>query len=181
MINDLTSECGRNLNTDKLTFFLLNANINMRGSRIFFQVEDRGISTCMFAGGVVQDLFSVILLYTFYKFEISRGGKGRGPHLNLRMIKVMHALTEIDTINLGTMVHIGSVWKYTSFFIVFTTYSQTNFDEKPNIHSLNLLQTFYKYVFVNNNNFIAIQVMGFPIKIKQIGSSCYKNTTCHLS
>lgn len=107
MINDLTSEFGRNLNTDKLTFFLLNANINMRGSRIFFQVEARGIS--MFAGGVVQDLFSVILLYTFYKFEISRGGKGRGPHLNLRMIKVMHALTEIDTINLGTMVHIGSV------------------------------------------------------------------------
>lgn len=57
----------------------------------------------------MQDLFSVILLYTFYKFEISRGGKGRGPHLNLRMIKVMHALAEIDTINLGTMVHIGSV------------------------------------------------------------------------
>lgn len=178
MINDLTSEFGRNLNTDKLTFFLLNANINMRGSRIFFQVEARGIS--MFAGGVVQDLFSVILLYTFYKFEISRGGKGRGPHLNLRMIKVMHALTEIDTINLGTMVHIGSVWKYTSFFIVFTTDSQTNFDEKPNIHSWNLCRLFTN-VFVNNNNFIAIQVMGFPIKIKQTGSSCYKNTTCHLS
>lgn len=178
MINDLTSEFGRNLNTDKLTFFLLNANINMRGSRIFFQVEARGIS--MFAGGVVQDLFSVILLYTFYKFEISRGGKGRGPHLNLRMIKVMHALTEIDTINLGTMVHIGSVWKYTSFFIVFTTDSQTNFDEKPNIHSWNLCRLFTN-VFVNNNNFIAIQVMGFPIKIKQIGSSCYKNITCHLS
>lgn len=66
----------------------------------------------MFAGvggGVVQDLFSVILLNTFYKFEISRGGKGLGPHLNLRMIKVMHALTEIDTINLGTMVNISSV------------------------------------------------------------------------
>lgn len=107
MINDLTSEFGRNLNTDKLTFFLLNANINMRGSRIFFPGGGpRDIYVCR---GVVQDLFSVILLYTFYKFEISRGGKGRGPHLNLRMIKVMHALTEIDTINLGTMVNISSV------------------------------------------------------------------------
>lgn len=71
----------------------------MRGSRIFFQVEALGIS--MFArggGGGPRPIFSNFTTYTFYKFEISRGGEGRTPHLNLRMIKVMYALTEIDTI-----------------------------------------------------------------------------------
>lgn len=35
------------------------------------------------------------------------------------MIKVMYVLIEIDMINLGIMVYIGSVWKYILFFIVF--------------------------------------------------------------
>lgn len=73
----------------------------------------------MFVGGVVEDLFLVILLYIFYKFEIFRGGKGLGFYLNLCMIKVMYVLIEIDMINLGIMVYIGSVWKYILFFIVF--------------------------------------------------------------